>query len=176
MNSHLRAMTIDHARLEIVHASKCRLAEQVLRSFGSLRLQVTGFSMIPSVWPGDVLLVRRQHIREMFPGDIALFIRNDKFTAHRVVCRMGDQEITHLITRGDALQAQDSAITPAELLGKVHFIHRAGQWIAPSTRPSLGARLMGALVAHSGRVGTVLVRLDAMRRHLRSKQEVLWGR
>jgi Peptidase S24-like len=174
VTGHSRLMHVDHARLEPVHAVKCELAAKVLRLLGSLRLQVTGFSMVPSVWPGEVLLVRRQQIREIFPGDIVLFLRNGTFSAHRVVCRTDDQEITRLITRGDALRAQDSAITPAELLGKVCFIYRAGQWIAPPTRLSFSVRLMAGLVAHSGRAGTVLVRLHATWRRLRRKQEVLW--
>ena len=36
------------------------LDAQVIRQFGELRLKVTGASMLPSVWPGDVLTVRRR--------------------------------------------------------------------------------------------------------------------
>src|SRR5262249_37101837 len=39
------------------HAIKCELAAEVLRFSGRLRLQVGGWSMLPSVFPGDTLLV-----------------------------------------------------------------------------------------------------------------------
>ena len=41
------------------HAVKCELAAEVLRSSGRLRLQVTGWSMLPSIWPGDTLTVEQ---------------------------------------------------------------------------------------------------------------------
>jgi len=46
-----------HSTAEIAHAAKCELAEKTLRRFGQLRCEVTGFSMLPSVWPGDLLLI-----------------------------------------------------------------------------------------------------------------------
>jgi len=33
---------------------KCDLAADVIRRFGALRLRVNGFSMLPSIWPGDI--------------------------------------------------------------------------------------------------------------------------
>jgi len=39
------------------HALKCDLAADVIRGFGTLRLRVNGFSMLPSIWPGDVVCV-----------------------------------------------------------------------------------------------------------------------
>jgi hypothetical protein len=42
---------------------KYELALDVLRSFGEARLPVTGASMLPSIWPGDILEVRAQRPR-----------------------------------------------------------------------------------------------------------------
>src|SRR6266478_1168478 len=39
------------------HELKCDLAADVIRRFGVLRLRVNGFSMLPSIWPGDVVSV-----------------------------------------------------------------------------------------------------------------------
>jgi hypothetical protein len=33
----------------------CELAAEVIRSFGRVRLRATGTSMLPAIWPGDVL-------------------------------------------------------------------------------------------------------------------------
>jgi hypothetical protein len=58
---------------------------EVLASFGEARLAVTGLSMLPAVWPGDILTVRRKRIEEIAPGDVVLYSRNGQFTVHRVV-------------------------------------------------------------------------------------------
>ena len=42
-----------------IHELKCDLAADVIRRFGTLRLRVNGFSMLPSIWPGDIACVSR---------------------------------------------------------------------------------------------------------------------
>ena len=158
-----RSIPPDHAAPEIAHAAKCELAEKTLRLFGSLRLRVTGFSMLPSVWPGDVLLIRRLQIDQVYAGDIVLFARHGRLIAHRVVCKTDDLEAPRLITRGDALPSQDSPISPAQLLGKVSGILRAGEWVQPARGLSFGARTVAMLVSRSGRVAAILARLRASR-------------
>ena len=63
----------------------CELAAEVLRSSGELRLRVNGSSMLPAVWPGDLLLVSSREATEAQPGDIVLFKRKGGLVAHRVV-------------------------------------------------------------------------------------------
>jgi signal peptidase I len=158
-----RSSPPDHAAPEIVHAAKCELAEKTLRLFGSLRLRVTGFSMLPSVWPGDLLLIHRREIEQIYPGDIVLFARQGRLIAHRVVFKTDDLEAPSLITRGDARPSQDSAIGPAQLLGKVSAVLRGGEWIQPSRRLSFGARTVAMLVSRSGWAAGMLSRLRAIR-------------
>ncbi len=67
--------------------SKNELAAQALRSFGELRLCVTGSSMLPAVRPDDQLLIRHCRIEEAGQDDIVLFIRQRRLFAHRVVAR-----------------------------------------------------------------------------------------
>ena len=55
---------------------KCDLAADVSRRFGVLRLRVTGFSMLPSIWPGDIACVSR--VDAYRPGDVVLFSRNGR--------------------------------------------------------------------------------------------------
>jgi signal peptidase I len=159
-----RSLHGGHSTAEIAHAAKCELAEKTLRRFGTLRLRVTGFSMLPSVWPGDLLLIRRQEIEQIHPGDIVLFACYGRLIAHRVVFKTDDPEAPSIVTRGDALSVQDSAIGPAELLGKVSGILRAGEWIQPRRRLSISARITAILVSRSGRAAGILSRLRASRR------------
>ena len=63
----------------------CELAAEVLRSFGRLRLGATGASMLPAIWPGDILSVHSHNVAEALPGDIVLFGRPGKLVAHRGV-------------------------------------------------------------------------------------------
>ena len=74
----------DHASHDN-HALKCGLAVEVLRSSGTLHLRVLGWSMLPTVWPGDTLVVERLASNEVFDGDIVLFSNGRRFVAHRVV-------------------------------------------------------------------------------------------
>src|ERR1043166_8467099 len=56
---------------------KSKLAVEVARRFGEVRLRVTGASMLPSVWPGDILTVRRVSFSELRPGQIILCSRGE---------------------------------------------------------------------------------------------------
>lgn len=151
-----------------LHAAKCELAAELVRSFGILHLRVTGCSMLPSVWPGDVLLAHRQEIAKISAGDVVLFTREGRLIAHRTVSTTGDPENPCLITRGDAQLASDPPVTTAELLGKVVFILRAGKWLEPRARLSFPARLVAGLASHSGRLAWILVRLHALCQNLGS--------
>jgi hypothetical protein len=93
-----------------------------------------------------------------------LFACHGRLIAHRVVFKTDHPEAPSLITRGDALPSRDSVISPAELLGKVSGIVRAGEWIQPRRRLSFRARIMAMLVYRSGRAAGILSRLRASRR------------
>ena len=59
-----------------VHSIKCEMAAEVLRTSGLLRLKVTGWSMLPTVRPGDTLIVERAGRSALVQGDIVLVSRN----------------------------------------------------------------------------------------------------
>ena len=108
-------------------AVKCGLVAEVARTFGEVRLKVTGTSMLPSMWPGDILTVRRRIVEELSPGQIVLCYRDRGFVAHRLVRKRGDV----LITRGDSLSDEDRPFREDEVLGEVVSILRDGRPIAP---------------------------------------------
>ena len=130
------------------HSLKCELAAQVVRSFGMLRLEVTGLSMLPSVRPGDILFIERCDMREIAAGDIVLFARQGRLVAHRVLCKTTVGGMLHAITRGDALLSPDDPVSPAELLGSVRHILRAGTDVELGVDSSLWARMTSKLVQH----------------------------
>jgi hypothetical protein len=87
---------------------KIGLAAEVLRSAGELRFRATGTSMIPAIWPGEVLLVRKDGAATAGPGDVILFGRDGRLCAHRVVRRVEGADGPVWITRGDRLTHEDS--------------------------------------------------------------------
>ena len=99
------------------------LVAEVASNFGEVRLRVTGASMIPAIWPGDVITVCRCEITELQPGQIVLYRRKGKLVVHRVTCVRGDL----LTTRGDSLQCDDPPITKSDIIGQVVYLVRNGR-------------------------------------------------
>ena len=159
---------------------KQSLAVEVLRRFGEARLRVTGSSMLPTVWPGDLVAVRRQGMGEIRRGHVVLFVRDGRFFAHRVVGKIRREDGTLLVTRGDRLKENDPPVSAAELLGRVTgvirgsrclvprftFWRRIGSWLL--CRSELGTRMALRLASREpftwgGLVRRVYRRLDAAR-------------
>jgi len=139
-----------------VQATKCELAAEVLRSSGMLRLQVTGWSMLPAVWPGDTLMIESAPTGGVSVGDIVLFGRERRLFVHRVLKKLGDFKF---VTRGDAMSVPDPVIDQHDLLGRVFSIQRNGKCIAPRRRRSFSERAIAGLVRNSKIAARVLVRV-----------------
>ena len=144
---------------DAAHSLKCELAADSLRSSGALRLQVTGWSMLPAVWPGDTLMVEQVKANAVSEGEIVLFVRDRRLFAHRVVARSHGDGHLQLVTKGDAMPTSDAPISDAELLGKVSRIVRKGRSIEPSRRLPISERGVAALVRSSEAVARVIVGL-----------------
>ena len=114
---------------DIRNELKGELFRETLKSSGRARLAVTGTSMLPTIWPGDVVEVRRESVAEI--SAVVLCARAGGFLAHRVVGKVLGPSGTVLITRGDALPTPDAPIAPGELLGRVTAILRGGRRIEP---------------------------------------------
>jgi hypothetical protein len=153
------------------HAVKCDLAQEVLRSSGRLRLQVMGWSMLPTVWPGDTLLIDRSDADRVSEGDIVLFERDRRFFVHRIVKKNAEQ--SQILTRGDAMSRPDLPFAEGELLGKVGLILRHGngnsngEFIVPRQRLSLPELAVSALAQRSILAARAIVGLRELFRHPR---------
>ena len=109
-------------------AVKRKLVADVARSFGQVRLKVTGSSMLPAVWPGDIVTVSRCNPSEISPGQIVLCFRDGELVAHRLT----GKSVDGFITRGDSLCHYDRPFREDEILGEVVSIHRDGRQVDPS--------------------------------------------
>lgn len=129
----------------------CELAEEVIRSFGEVRLRVSGSSMVPSVWPGDILTVRSHDATEPLPGDIVVYRRDGRLVTHRVVeVRKPESEVrisnpesltpalpgVEFVTRGDRVRQNDAPISKDEILGRVVSLKRGLQDRVPHRTPA----------------------------------------
>lgn len=141
-----------------VNALKCELASEVLRSSGSLRLGVTGWSMLPTIWPGDTLEIERTDCARVSAGDVVLFHRDRRLFVHRVV----KQDDTAILTRGDAMLRADPIVSNRELLGRVSLIVRDGRCVPPNSTLSLLQRALANVVQCSDFGAAVIVGIHGL--------------
>lgn len=105
------------------------LAREVVRTFGGIRLRVTGTSMVPAICPGDMVSVQRAALNGIAPGQVVVFEREGRLIVHRAIECNDDAESPLLITRGDRLRYDDLPVSPSEFLGRVTSIERGGRKI-----------------------------------------------
>src|SRR5438477_13020920 len=113
------------------------------------RLRGNGFSMLPSIWPGDIACVSR--VAAYRPGDVVLFSRNGRLFVHRVVEMSGGA----VVTRGDSMLDADPPVALSDVLGRVESIERVGSRGAMAERVSGGRRADGAGLGQAGRLARV---------------------
>jgi len=179
-------MKLSAQTLGDAHALQCELAGEVLRSSGSLRLCVTGWSMLPTVWPGDTLLIQPADSNQVCEGDIVLFNSGRRFVAHRVVAigkvaaTWGVQTSTvqalTVQTQGDAVPRPDAPLAASDLLGKVCVILRNGNRIEPGRRLGFSERAVAAWFRHSPIAARVVVRAHGMLQKLHSPSSISTSR
>jgi signal peptidase I len=136
-------------------ALQCELAADTLRSSGTLRLTVAGWSMVPTLWPGDALVIEAVDSSAVRSGEIVLFMRHRRFVAHRVIDKPSAGR--GIETRGDAMRQMDSPVSNRELLGRVVSIERNGKSITPSRELNAASRSVAALIRHAPAAARVAV-------------------
>lgn len=96
-------------------AERCALAVDGLRASGRLRLQVHGESMLPILWPGDVVEIKSCSLDDVMPGEIVLAWRAGRFFLHRFVGRSQNG----FVLRGDSMPRPDPQFPNLALLGRL---------------------------------------------------------
>jgi signal peptidase I len=145
-----------------LHALKCELAGEVLRSSGRLRLRVTGWSMLPAIFPGDTLLIERASGESVGKGDIVLFHRDRRMFVHRVSGKSGSDLDLQIVTQGDGMPNPDPPVSSSQLLGKISFVVRDGRCLEPAKNPKFPMNAIAALVRRSSSAARVVVGVHKM--------------
>ncbi len=144
-----RAQTRDQIKLD--------LAAELLQNGGQTRLSVLGASMLPTIWPRDVVTISRIKYIDISLGDIVAIARADKILVHRVIRNEHER-----VTRGDSASQADSPINATELLGKVISIKRGSKEMVPA-RSSVLHRISGWLLCHSKHIRNLALAWHARR-------------
>jgi signal peptidase I len=142
------------------------LATDLLRSCGEIRSIIRGSSMLPAIFPGDTVIVRRETARRVRRGDVVLFFRDGHFCAHRLVEKNGDVGCLSLVTRGDALSWSDPPLSENELLGRVAAVVRGGKRIELDRQPVVSERILRWAVQRSPAAVKCLLKLHSLRTRL----------
>jgi len=100
------------------NAERSALAADVLRGTSRLRLQVRGESMLPTLWPRDVVEISSCSIEEARPGEIVLALRDGRFFLHRLRARLG---AGGFLLQGDSMPVPDPRFPDDALLGRLVF-------------------------------------------------------
>ncbi len=146
-------------------AVRSALLADTLRGSGSLhrvvRLRVHGESMLPALWPGDVVGVESCSLEDVRPGEIVLARRDGRLFLHRLVRHrfLAPGTPDGFLLRGDSVPGPDPLYPPDALLGRL--VSRRG----PGAR-RLGAkwsRALGILLCRCGVARRLALKLHSLR-------------
>ncbi len=139
------------------------LAAEILRSSGVLRLGVTGSSMLPTLFPGDIVTIVTAADKPRV-GEIILFQRREQFVIHRIVRVTPSAGQTQVVTRGDCMNDDDIAIAPSEVLGRVAAVRRGSREFSLAPEQSLLQRGLGWILSRFDFASNIVLRWHAARR------------
>ena len=146
---------------EVGASLKIDLAAEVLLGGGTIRLRAWGASMLPSIWPGDLLTIESAAAEPAVPGDIVVILQESRFVIHRLIRMEEYSDRTLCLTRGDAVSHDDPSAPASGLLGRVASICRAKRTFCPSKQVSPVAGVFAWLFCHWDRFRSVYLRAQA---------------
>jgi len=125
------------------NAEREALAVDVLRHSGHLRLGVRGESMLPALWPGDVVEVVAHSLPSIRPGEVILISREGRLYVHRFVACSGADAF---VARGDSMPHADPLYESSALLGRIEGVVRKGRAVSTPIAPRFRHRALGYLI------------------------------
>lgn len=124
-----------------------QLLASAIRSGKRTSFAIRGGCMWPTIRAGDRVRVGPLQ-RAPRIGDVLICYRGTHMVAHRVVQHYRDARGESWIRcRGDAALAFDAPVRPAEVLGVVDAIERAGRTLAPRAAAAWSSRVAAPLRA-----------------------------
>src|SRR5208337_2666000 len=146
-------------------AERSALLAEVLRRGARLRqtvrLRVYGESMLPALWPGDVVEIASCPLEDVRPGEIVLALRDGRLFVPR--CAPDS-----FLLCGDSMPGSDPLYPSDALLGRLVRGSDGGQRIFTATLClRLGAkwsRALGMLLCHCDMVRRLVLKIHSLRK------------
>ena len=156
------------SQTEATRLTKQQLAAEVLVRHGECSLQVLGASMMPTLWPHDMVRIVKRPFEELGVGNIVLYERNNRFYLHRLRKIIPEGSSYVLIARGDALPHNDPPLPASHVLGVLAGVRRGDQMLTLPGNPSLPLRAVARLLGWSGLLARLLIRFHTWNSHFGS--------
>ncbi len=119
-------------------AVACDLVAEAVVQFGGLRVKALGRSMLPTIWPGDILRVDHVSAAELRVSDVILYRRGPRLFAHRLIrVGVGRDGVHAFLTRGDGHGDFDPPVPARDLIGRVTLVERGAYRLDPRRRAGL---------------------------------------
>lgn len=150
---------------------KIELAAELLRKGEAIQLKAHGTSMLPAIWPGDVLTIEHRSDMSIAVGEIVVSAIDDRIFIHRLLRR--DLASEEWITRGDCLEHDDPAIREAQIIGRVIEIRRYHRAFAPHQRCSLFAKAQSLILRRSDLIRGIALRVHAFLQNRAAKRRLV---
>ena len=99
----------------IISYSRFIKKEKIISLFGKSILVVRTGSMEPTINPGDMIIISKEHDYKI--GDIVTFYEDDTFITHRII----EQNDDRFITKGDANNIEDEETQYKNIQGRMIF-------------------------------------------------------
>ena len=145
------------------------LVAETLRASGCSRLRVHGESMLPALWPDDVVEIESCLPEDVRPGEIVLARRDGRLFLHRFVGRFNDPcKPSGFLLRGDSMPGPDPQFPTEAMLGRlVRKVGEVGEerGVAAVTHRRWFAvkcsRALGAMFCHCGLARRLALKLHS---------------
>lgn len=141
----------------------CVLAAEVLEQSGTVRVRVSGQSMLPTLWPGDILTIQSKQLAQAQVGELVLYERDGRFFVHRLLCKSPTGDF--FLTRGDCMSEPDEVVAGQKFLGSVCLVTRGDSQHVPQPRMSKASRAAAFALRKSGILQRAALRLCALFRY-----------
>jgi hypothetical protein len=149
-------------------AQRSALVAEALRCGGSLspqvRLQVHGESMLPTLWPGDIVEIANCSPKDLRTGEIVLAMREGRFFLHRLVAPCTPNGF---VLRGDSMPGPDPLFPPEALVGRL--VRNSSSVLGTKWFGILWSRAWGMIFCHFSFGRRVALRLHSRRKLSASK-------
>ncbi|MGB4415653.1 MAG: signal peptidase I [Paludibacter sp.] len=119
-------------------------AESILEDNRTVGIRMTGYSMYPTLRPGDIGHIEKCVPNKIKVGDIVVFKLNGKLIAHRLVA-INNHDVRTFVAKGDKNKFSDPPFATDAFVGKITSFERKGRKISAG---SFGMRVFRYLALH----------------------------